>query len=183
MQAWEVAKGILETERKAGETIKRRVADPSMWGKRPSFRAKEARGPTIEEDFSGEGVYFSKADNDRIAGKQQVHRRLKPVIEVDEHGEVMSQNAMLMVANSCKNFWRTMPLLQEDKKNPDDVNTEQEDHIYDEVRYMCMSRPMQTKKSVVENPNSFQAERKRLINAKRRARQLGISVAEAYRRR
>ena len=181
MQAWEVAKGILERERDAGETIKRRIADPSIWGKHPDFRKKEARGPTINDDFMDEGVYFQKADNDRIAGKQQVHKRLKPEIEVDEEtGEVISQKANLMVANSCVNFWRTIPLLQEAKKNPDDVDTDQEDHIYDDVRYACMSRPMKTKNVVHMNPQSFQAERNRYIKAKKMAKRRGISMSQAY---
>ncbi len=183
MQAWEVAKGILEIEREAGETIKWRVADPNIWGKHPEFRKKEARGPTIEEDFANEGVYFQKADNDRIAGKLQVHRRLKPEIETDEEtGEVVSQRAMLMIANSCKNFWRTFPLLAEDPKNPDDVNTDQEDHIYDAVRYMCMARPMTTKRVVILPGGPVRRERDRLIKAKKMAKRRGISVKQAYMR-
>ena len=183
MQAWEVARGILEREREAGEKIRRRVADPSIWGKRPEFRRKEARGPTINDDFVQEGVYFTKGDNDRIAGKQQVHKRLKPEIEVDEEtGEIISQRAMLMVANSCKHFWRTFPLLQEDKKNPDDVDTKQEDHIYDEVRYMCMARPLRPKKVVTIPAGSFQAERARYIRAKKYAKRHGLSMPEAYTR-
>ena len=181
MQAWEVAKGILEIEREAGENIKRRIADSSIWGKHPLFRKQEARGPTINEDFVNEGVYFQKADRDRIAGKQQVHRRLKPEIEIDEEsGEIISQHAQLMVANSCRNFWRTMALLCEDPRNPDDVNTKQEDHVYDEVRYACMSRPMTAKKVVAINPHSFQAERARFIKAKKFAKRHGVSMSQAY---
>jgi hypothetical protein len=182
LQAWEVARGILERE--SGEKVRRRIADPSIWGKHPAFRNKEARGPTIQQDFADEGVIFTKADNDRIAGKQQVHRRLKTEIEVDEEtGEVIAQTAQLRIANSCKNFWKTVPMLREDQKNPDDVNTDQHDHIYDAVRYMCMSRPMQAKKYVNVNPNSFQAERTRYLRNKKRAQNLGISIAEAYRRK
>ena len=181
MQAWEVAKEMLRIEMEAGEKITRRIADPSIWGKHPDFRKKEARGPTIEEDFAAEGVYFTKADNDRIAGKQQVHKRLKPEIEVDEEtGEVISQRANIMIANSCKNFWRTMPLLHEAKNNPDDIDTDQEDHIYDDFRYACMSRPMSPKKVVRINPDSFQAARTRLIRAKKMAKRCGISVSQAY---
>ena len=161
----------------------RRIADPNIWGKHPEFRKKEARGPTINDDFIQEGVYFQKADNDRIAGKHQVHKRLKPIIETDSAtGEVISQRAMLMVANSCNSFWRTMPLLAEDPKNPDDVNTDQEDHIYDEVRYMCMSRPLSPKKVNLMPPDCFQAERARYIRAKKYAGRHSISMAQAYTR-
>ena len=181
MQAWEVAKGILRIEQEAGEVIKSRIADSSIWGKTPEFRKNEARGPTIEEDFANEGVYFRKSDRDRIAGKQQVHKRIKPIIEIDEEtGEVMSQRAMLMISDACPNFWRTMALLQEDPKNVDDVLTTQEDHIYDEVRYGCMSRPIKTRRPTHVNPDSFQAARTKLIRAKKIAKRRGISVTQAY---
>jgi hypothetical protein len=181
LQAWEVARGILEREREAGEKIRRRIADPNIWGKHPAFRKKEARGPTIHDDFVQEGVYFTKGDNDRIAGKLQVHKRLKPEIEIDpETGEVISQKAMLMVAKSCNNWWRTMPLLAESPKNPDDVNSEQEDHAYDECRYMLMSRPLTPKKVDTMPPNCFQAERLRYIRAKKYAARHNISMPAAY---
>jgi len=181
LQAWEVARGVLEREREAGEKIRRRIADASIWGQHPDFRKKEARGPTINDDFIAEGVYFIKSDRDRIAGKLQVHKRLKPEIEVDpETGEVISQRAMLMIANSCNSFWRTMALLCEDPKNPDDINTDQEDHIYDAVRYMCMSRPLSPKKVNKMPPDCFQAERARYIRAKKYAGRHNISMSQAY---
>ncbi len=73
-----------------------------------------------------------------------------------------------------------MPLLQESKKNPDDVDTDQEDHIYDEVRYACMSRPMTAKHVVHTNPHSFQAERARYIKARKFAQRHGVSMSQAY---
>ena len=145
------------------------------------YRRLVAYEDVADVDFAAEGVYFTKADNDRIAGKQQVHKRLKPEIEVDkETGEVISQQANIMIAYSCKNFWRTMPLLHEAKNNPDDIDTDQEDHIYDDFRYACMSRPMSPKKVVRINPDSFQAARTRLIRAKKMAKRCGISVSQAY---
>ena len=35
-----------------------------------------------------------------------------------------------------------MPLLPLDKNNPEDVDTDAEDHAYDALRYGCMSRPL-----------------------------------------
>ena len=181
LQAWEVARGILKIEREAGETIKRRIADASIWGKHPEFRKQEARGPKINDDFIAEVVYFQKSDRDRPAGKLQVHKRLKPIIELDkETGEIVSQSAMLMVAHSCNSFWRTMALLCADPKNPDDVNTKQEDHVYDEVRYACMSRPLSPKMVERIPADCFQAERARLIRGKKYAKRHGCTVAEAY---
>ena len=181
MPAFEVAKGILDRE--AGEKIRMRIADPSIWHKRPDSRKKESRGPTIHEDMCAEGVYFNKADNDRLQGKLQVHKRFKLDEEIDtETGEVLSDRPMLQVFDSCKGFWRTMLQLREDQRNVEDVDTDQEDHIYDEFRYMCMARPIRPKKVVRIPPGSFHAERKRLINAKKYARRHGVSLDVAYSR-
>jgi len=181
LQAWEVARGILEREE--GEKVRRRIADPSMWHPRPDTRKREARGPTINDDFVSEGVYFTKADNERMHGKMQVHKRLKPEIEVDkETGEIISETPMLKIANSCKGFWRTMPALYADQKDMDAVDTNQEDHVYDELRYMCMARPLIPKKVNKMPPNCFQAERARYIRAKKYAGRHNISMSQAYTR-
>ena len=181
LQAWEVAKGIIDREK--GEKIRMRVADPSIWHPRPETRRKESHGITIQDDMTSQGVYFLKADNDRLHGKMQVHKRLKIETEVDEEtGEVTDERPLVKVFNTCKGFWRTMPALREDEKNPEDIDTDQEEHIYDEFRYMCMARPIQPrpKKRVVEG--SFQAERAKLIRARKYASRHGISVDVAYSR-
>jgi len=183
MQAWEVAEGIKKIEREAGETIKRRIADPSIWHPRPETRRKEAQGLTIEEDFSRNGIYFTKADNDRLHGKLQVHRRLQMTTVVDhETGEITGEEPQLQVFNTCKGFWRTMPQLVESEKNHDDVDTTQEDHIYDELRYLCMARPITPKKVEQMPQGTFRAEREKLIRAKRYAKRHGTSVDSAYRK-
>jgi hypothetical protein len=179
LQAWEVAKGILDREK--GEKIRMRVADPSVFSPHPESRKREARGPVIHEDFANEGVYFIKADNDREQGKLQVHKRLKPDIEIDQAtGEVIDERPMLLVFNSCRGFWRTLPAMREDPKNPEDVDTDQEDHIYDEFRYMCMARPIKPKHQTRVPAGSFTAERNRLLRAKKYAQRHGVSVDVAY---
>ena len=35
-----------------------------------------------------------------------------------------------------------MPLLMYSETHPEDLDTDQEDHVADEVRYMCMARPI-----------------------------------------
>lgn len=181
MQAYEVARGILEREE--GERIGLRIADPSIWHPRPESRRKESRGPTIQEDMMNEGVFFLKADNDRIQGKMQVHRRLGVETQIDEDtGEILDESPLFQCFNNHKHFWRTIPNLVEDSNNPEDVDTKQEDHIYDEFRYMCMSRPIQPKPKAQKATGSFQAERSRLIRAKQYARNHGVSIAVAYTR-
>ena len=181
MQAWEVARGIHEREN--NEKIRMRIADPSIWHPRPDNRRKESRGVTILEDMQREHIYFIKADNDRLHGKMQVHKRFQFDEEIDkETGEVISETPMFQAFNTCKGFWRTMQNLSEDPKNTEDVDTNQEDHPYDCVRYMAMARPIKPKKVSRIATGSFQSERNRLIKARNYAKRHGVSIDVAYTR-
>ncbi|MBQ3965914.1 MAG: hypothetical protein II684_03680, partial [Treponema sp.] len=77
---------------------------------------------------------FEKASKQRIDGKMQCHYRLA----FDEDG-----HSMFYVFNTCKHFIRCIPSLVYSETNVEDVDTDQEDHNYDEWRYMCMSRPIE----------------------------------------
>lgn len=79
-----------------------------------------------------EGVFWDKADNTRMAGKAQLHNRLA----FDRQGI-----PMLYVFSTCRHFIRTLPALVYSQVDVEDVNTEGEDHIYDECRYVCMENP------------------------------------------
>ncbi len=48
---------------------------------------------------------------------------------------------MLFMFETCVHSIRTLPALQHDSDNPEDVDTEGEDHAPDDIRYGCMSRP------------------------------------------
>jgi hypothetical protein len=100
------------------------AADPSMW--------KVDGGPSIAETMLRYGVVLRKSDNSRLAGYVQVRQR----INGDEDGP------MLYATRNCHDgFWRTMPDLVMDERKVEDVDTDQEDHAYDDTRYGCMSRP------------------------------------------
>ena len=49
---------------------------------------------------------------------------------------------MLQVFSTCKHFIRTIPNLVYDESNVEDIDTRQEDHIYDECRYVLMEHPI-----------------------------------------
>ena len=52
---------------------------------------------------------------------------------------------MLYATRNCHDgFWRTLPDVVMDEGHPEDVDTDQEDHAVDEIRYACMSRPRPT---------------------------------------
>ena len=89
------------------------------------------------------GVYFDPGDNERIPGWMQVHYRLA----FDEQGY-----PMMYVFRGCKAFIRTIPLMMYDEHKPEDLDTDLEDHVADEVRYFCMSRPIAPRVEVKKQP-------------------------------
>lgn len=179
MTALDVARGILERE---SEPIKLRIADPSIWGKTSNHRRRETVGPSVHEDMVRAGLHFQKADNDRLQGKMQVHKRFKLLDEVNhDTGEIISELPQVKIFNNQPHFWRTVPALQLDPRNTEDIDTDMEDHIYDEFRYMCMARPIQPRKIVQIPVGSVRHERDKLIKAKKYAARHGCSLTEAYR--
>ena len=48
----------------------------------------------------------------------------------------------MYVFNTCRAFLRTVPLLLFSGTEVEDLDTHQEDHVADESRYFCMSRPI-----------------------------------------
>ena len=55
---------------------------------------------------------------------------------------------MMYVFRNCKAFIRTIPLLQYDRCKPEDLDTDGEDHVADEARYFCMSRPIKPRAAI-----------------------------------
>ena len=88
-------------------------------------------GPSIAEEFEQQGVFFDRADKNRLPGKMQCHYRLS----FDEDGL-----PMFYTFNTCKNFIRTIPTLLYSTTDVEDVDTHMEDHAYDEWRYICQAR-------------------------------------------
>ncbi len=113
------------------------IADPSIFD--------ESRGESIAAmmERSPNFVYWSGGDNTRIAGKMQFHYRLA----FDTEGIPMFQ-----VFHTCKHFIRTIPALVYDDKHVEDINTDQEDHIYDECRYVLMENPISPRKHEEPKP-------------------------------
>ena len=101
------------------------VADPAIWD--------ASRGESVAQTAARYGVYFSPGDNERIAGWMQCHYRL----QFDENGY-----PRMYVFRNCRAFIRTVPLMLYSQTRPEDLDTALEDHVCDEWRYFCMSRPV-----------------------------------------
>ncbi len=122
------------------------VADPAIWD--------ASKGESIAEIGMAYGIHFEKGDHKRLPGWMQVHYRF----HFDEQGI-----PMMYVFKNCKGFIRTIPALQYDEVKPEDLDTKGEDHIADEVRYLCMEHPIAPKPATIKREipyNPLQEEEK-----------------------
>jgi len=116
-----VAQGIVEREK--GERIRYGVADPAIFIR--------DGGPSIGETMAIHRCSWRRADNKRKAGWEALRQRLSGVMGTP----------MLYFCDCCEDTIRTLPTLQHDDTDPEDLDTEAEDHAADETRYAAMSRP------------------------------------------
>jgi hypothetical protein len=121
MFAEDVGRGVLEREK--GEKVKYGVADPSIFVR--------DGGPSIGERMLVKGCAWRPADRKRMVGWDMLRRYL-----VGDGGI-----PMLYFLEQCEATIRTIPTIQHDEHNTEDVDTDGEDHAPDETRYAVMSRP------------------------------------------
>lgn len=127
--AFDLADMVLEAEAHDG-TIRYGVLDSSLWHKRGDT------GPSLAEQMNMKGCRWRPSDRSRgsrVAGKNEIHRRL----QVDE----FTEEPRLVFFSTCTNTIAQIPSIPLDKKNPEDVDTNAEDHLYDALRYGIMTRP------------------------------------------
>jgi hypothetical protein len=133
MNVGDVAEGIIRRE--TGEVIRYGVADPAIF--------IHDGGPSKAEMMAIRGCVWRRADNKRLAGAQQMHLRLQGVRTEEQ---IMNEELgipMLYFLDCCEHTIRTIPALQHDEIDSEDIDTSAEDHAYDETRYGVMSRPWQ----------------------------------------
>ena len=137
MLASEIGRGIVSMEKEMGLTgrVRSGAADPSIW--------KAENGVCIGDDLARAGARFvegTHVNTARVHGWNKMRTYMKASLAhpMEESG--------LFVFSTCRQFIRTIPVLPRDLRNPDDVDSEAEDHIADEARYFLMTLPtgMQT---------------------------------------
>jgi hypothetical protein len=107
------------------------VADPSIFTEMgsESIYAQLQKGSAA----AGFPLIFGRANNDRMTGWQ----RMRDMMEAATQDRPESPG--LWVFENCTDWLRTVPTLQRDERNPDDVDTDQEDHCGDETRYCVLT--------------------------------------------
>ena len=115
------------------------VADPAIF-------ADNGSGASIAASMAKYGVYWERGDNERIAGLMQFHYRLA----FDNDGV-----AMYYIFKSCREFIRTIPNLVYSEKYVEDIDTDGEDHQYDEARYAMMMNVINPRRNALERVPAF----------------------------
>lgn len=166
MLAEDVAAGIIERELALG--IHHRVqpgpADNSIWdvengnsiaaSMRKTITLKKGphagKGPLQGGKYKGvEWGRSDKSAGSRKAGWERMRKYMKsakPNYILDANGNplyrIPREEPGLFVFNTCTMFIDLVPILPRDEVDMDDVDTESEDHIGDEVRYRVLATGM-----------------------------------------
>ena len=109
------------------------IADPAIM--------HSQTGPETSVEYlmrKGAGIRWQPGNHDRFQGLMQCHYRLA----FGEDGK-----PMFYVFSTCRHFIELVPALVYDQANPEDVDSDMEDHIYDEWRYVCMANPCKARES------------------------------------
>ncbi|MCX8567047.1 MAG: Terminase-like family protein [Glomeribacter sp. 1016415] len=115
-------KTIEEHDARLGYDYRQNLADPSIFSKIGADRS-------IGQIFKESGIRWQEAWNgprSRVNGAQEIIRLLS--------------EDRLKVFSTCKHWIRTIPALPPDHMNPEDVDSDAEDHAWDATRYGLMRR-------------------------------------------
>lgn len=129
-----IAEGILEREHKLlnegwiQRTPRPGPADSSI------FDDGDADDDSIARKMEDAGVYWQRANKGPGSRKNGL-QILRDRMEASTTGE----GAGLYFTDNCKFAKALIPVLPRDEDDPDDVDTDAEDHLYDEMRYMALS--------------------------------------------
>lgn len=130
--ASEIAVRIIKKERELG------IHDRVRPGPADSAIFDNDRGDSIHDEMKGvRFIPCRKGPGSRVRGWQKLSQLLQAAHSVPV------EERCLMVTEDCPHFWRIMPLMQEDERDMDDIDTDLEDHLPDEVRYM-IDTPLST---------------------------------------
>lgn len=110
-------------------------ADTSIW--------EVDDGDSIGDRMQSRGVKWERANKGpgtRVSGWELIRDRLEAAAARPR------ENPGLFVFENCTQTLRTFPVLSRDEKNPDDVDTETEDHIADVLRYRVLAKTHRSKR-------------------------------------
>ena len=108
------------------------LADPSMWAKNPlSWNSPDRAAYTDKSIADAMYPYLQNmmpANNSRVNGWRNMAQLM--------HWTKTHNPNFYIIEGTCKNLIRTIPGMVRDEKNPEDIDTDLEDHAVDACRYM-----------------------------------------------
>lgn len=147
--ATEISAGIVEKEIEAGwhGRTNKGIADGAIFNSEdgPSIAANMAKSVRVNGSLY-RGVKWQAADKrpgSRKQGWEKLREYFKNALRPGKG--IPREKPGLFVFDTCVNFIDLVPTLPRSEKDPDDVDTESEDHIGDESRYLIASLRTGTK--------------------------------------
>jgi hypothetical protein len=132
--AVEIAKEIIAFEEKAGWRWGKKWDESRVQpGPADSSIYDAENGVCISDDMAKVGVKWTKADKSpgsRKTGWEKLRMLMRASTQFP-----MEAPGIFIFSNCTDGFIRTVPVLPRDKRDPDDVDTEAEDHAGDDTRY------------------------------------------------
>lgn len=131
-ESWEVARKIANMELK-GEEINYRIADSAMWAEHDGPSIAERMMDALDREKAS-CPNMEQSRKDRKANYLEIRNRLS---------NSKPEHQGFYIFDTCFHFWRTMPDLQLDQRDPEKGwDSAQEDHVADQVGYALVSRPI-----------------------------------------
>lgn len=132
---------ILLRDRWIAESVRPGPADNSINDQ------TDPEAPSIAARMRDQGIHWTesnKSPGSRKQGLEALRERLQNSVDGEGPG--------LFVMRNCAATLALLPNAPRSDKDPDDVDTDSEDHIYDEVRYRVLaSTPKKTKRKLLTN--------------------------------
>lgn len=127
MSTPDIARGILRREEGRGWRVNPGPADSMIYN--------TDRGRSIADEMLALGVRWVEADK-RPGSRKNGWDRMRTLLQ-NATAERL-EGPGLFIFDKCTQFIRTVPVLPRDEKDPDDVDTDAEDHVADEARYRIL---------------------------------------------
>jgi hypothetical protein len=157
MSATNVAKTVLEIDDALLDSSKEITKPQGEINITPGIVSRRVRGGpadnainnpddeqvSIASKMEAAGVLWEPSDKSpgsRINGAAVLCELLESALEGDDSQSGLPERPALYFFSNVRGIISRFPVLSRDTKKPDDVDTDQEDHDYDALRYRCASK-------------------------------------------
>ncbi len=135
------AKRILaaQDDERWGKFVKPGAADNAIFSSEPGR-------PSIADEMKGVGITFTRSDKSpgsRIRGVEIMRTRL------DASTKRPMESPGIFIFSTCTHTIRTVPNLENDPKNVEDIDSTGEDHLWDVIRYRLLRSANMIKQGTV----------------------------------